>query len=371
MTDAYWNYERPHQGIGYLYPADVFFRKMWVIRTDEVNNMDEAQRENLFCSGAPYRFIREDGTDSGIECRSGLEGLALGLLTVRVKDPDLYEHNIVNGNIFSYIEGMISKLPDNDPIRMQFNREILDSSKETIERYNAFQAFMGRIRHFWKEVYTHDEARGIIMDAIRTYGPKVYCNIRDPHFVRQLNEVTAIFDRKFAPRLGLAADRLNPDRTIIDADSPYYVVPLYLALRYGAHVIMLTDFALQSGAQLLIRWLLANGFLRERVVTVTSDFGAVNFALADGMYYCGTKPDKYTINVRKAFLFYMRVGSKLALLYNDRHRFPKECFEAEDVGVTSQDITNGDKYHSSVFTKKVDKVYQPVLIALHFGSWGL
>jgi len=24
----YWNYERPHQGIGYLYPADVFFRDM-------------------------------------------------------------------------------------------------------------------------------------------------------------------------------------------------------------------------------------------------------------------------------------------------------------------------------------------------------
>jgi len=22
----YWNYERPHQGIGYLYPADVYFR---------------------------------------------------------------------------------------------------------------------------------------------------------------------------------------------------------------------------------------------------------------------------------------------------------------------------------------------------------
>lgn len=23
---SYWNYERPHQGIGYLYPADVYFR---------------------------------------------------------------------------------------------------------------------------------------------------------------------------------------------------------------------------------------------------------------------------------------------------------------------------------------------------------
>lgn len=24
----YWNYERPHQGIGYLYPADVYFRDL-------------------------------------------------------------------------------------------------------------------------------------------------------------------------------------------------------------------------------------------------------------------------------------------------------------------------------------------------------
>ena len=25
---TYWNYERPHQGIGYLYPADVYFRDL-------------------------------------------------------------------------------------------------------------------------------------------------------------------------------------------------------------------------------------------------------------------------------------------------------------------------------------------------------
>ena len=24
----YWNYERPHQGIGYLYPADVYFKDL-------------------------------------------------------------------------------------------------------------------------------------------------------------------------------------------------------------------------------------------------------------------------------------------------------------------------------------------------------
>jgi transposase InsO family protein len=24
----YWNYERPHQGIGYLYPADIYFRDL-------------------------------------------------------------------------------------------------------------------------------------------------------------------------------------------------------------------------------------------------------------------------------------------------------------------------------------------------------
>jgi tetratricopeptide (TPR) repeat protein len=338
----------------------------------EVNNMDEAQRESVFCSGEPYRFIREDGTDAGIECRPGLEGLALGLMVLRLKDADLLLSQVNEGSIFKYIEHIILSLPADDPVRMKFAQTILNSSLSPLERCNAFSSFMGGIRHFWKEVYTHDEARSIVMEAIRSV-PGILIPIADEVCVRQRDEVTAIFDREFAPRLGLAQDRPNPDKTIIDANSIYSILPLYVAIRYRVHVTMLSDFLSAGESHDLTRWLVENGFLQEGDVTIASKNvflpGVVDFAHADAIYYSGMGGYDYTRLVRLAFLKHMKAGSKLVFLRDDRNRFPAKYVDAEILEVKGKE----GRYPSAVFTKKVDNVddHDPERWAKHFASYGL
>jgi hypothetical protein len=43
-----------------------------------VSEMEQAQRENVFCKGVPSRFIRRYGSDSGIEPDRGLKALLWG-----------------------------------------------------------------------------------------------------------------------------------------------------------------------------------------------------------------------------------------------------------------------------------------------------